>query len=92
MKAAVEIYKGIEYIQISTLPQDQRNEIMKSLSDRLIIKILRNDSLLRDCIQYRNYEFWYENIFSKLEVTEKKQHATEQVSSLMLRKLALQGS
>lgn len=64
MKAAAESYKGIHYIQISSLPLIQKNEILKSLNSKLIIKILKNDHLLRDCVQYQHYEFWYENIFS----------------------------
>ncbi len=87
MKASVEVYKGIEFIQVSALPVDQRNEILKSLSGRLIIKILRNDVLLKDCVQYQHYEFWYENIFSKLRV-EERQTVSEPISSFELSRIA----
>ena len=73
MKAAAENYKGIEYIQISLLPVNQKDEILKSLSDRVVIKILKNGELLRDCIQYHDYNFWYDNVFAKPIVQEKRE-------------------
>lgn len=91
MKAEVEIYKGIEYIQVSSLPRDQKDEILKSLSDRLIIKILKNDTLLKDCIQYQHYDFWYESIFSKIKVQE-KQPVTEVVHAIDVATFAFQKS
>jgi hypothetical protein len=72
MKAAAESYKGIHYIQISSLPINQRDVILKSLNSKLVIKILKNDHLLRDCVQYQHYEFWYDNIFSNTLVTEEQ--------------------
>ncbi len=83
-KVASEIYKGIQYIQISSLPQNQRNEILKSISSRLIIKILKDDSILHDCIQYQHYEFWFENIFSKNELTAKTSPEEETFQSFVL--------
>ena len=91
MKAVVEIYKGIEYIQLSVLPEDQKNEILKSLSDRLVIRILRNDVLLKDCVQFQHYEYWYENIFSKLKI-EEEQTVSEKVPTLILTTLAFNKS
>lgn len=84
MKVASEIYKGIQYVQISSLPQNQRNEILKSISNRLIIKILKDDSILHDCIQYQHYEFWFENIFNKTELISKPSHEEETFQSFAL--------
>jgi hypothetical protein len=71
MKAVAENYKGIEFVQISSLPLNQKNEILKSLGERLIIKILKKDDLLKDCVQFQHYDYWYENIFKKDSAVEK---------------------
>lgn len=55
-----EEYKGIEYVRISNLPQDEADQIKGS---RVVkkITILKNETLMRDCIPYREYRSWYEN-------------------------------
>jgi len=63
MRARSENYRGIEYVQISSLPVEQQKTIYKSLNHNLIINILRGDALLNDCLQYQHYDAWYENVF-----------------------------
>jgi len=63
MRVPSESYKGIEYIRISSLPLDQKKDLYKSLNHKLIINILKDDSLLNDCLQYQHYITWYENIY-----------------------------
>jgi hypothetical protein len=66
MRVTAENYKGIEFVRISALPEDQKQLIWTSLKRDKIIKILKNDCLLNDCIQVRDYEAWYtENYFVK---------------------------
>jgi hypothetical protein len=66
MRVAAENYKGIEFVRISALPEDQKQLIWTSLKRNKIITILKNDCLLNDCIQLRDYEIWYtENYFAK---------------------------
>lgn len=67
MRASAENYKGIEFVRISTLPEDQKKMIWTSLKHDKIIKILKNDCLLNDCVQVRDYETWYLEFF-KTEV------------------------
>lgn len=57
-----EEYKGIEYVRISNLPQDQADQIKGS---RVIkkITILKDETLMRDCISYNEYKSWYENYY-----------------------------
>ncbi len=59
MRTPSENYKGIEFVRISTLPEDQKQLIWTSLKRDKIIKILKSDCLLNDCIQVRDYEAWY---------------------------------
>lgn len=54
-----EIYKGIEFIRISNLPKEQSDSINASFPKEKIIKILRDEIILRDCIQYSDYQEWF---------------------------------
>jgi hypothetical protein len=53
-----ETYKGIEFIRISALPEEERASIHKTLDQTKIIKILRDKELLNDCIQVSDYQEW----------------------------------
>ena len=59
MRASSENYKGIEFVRISMLPEEQKKMIWTSLKRDKIIKILKNDCLLNDCVQANDYEQWY---------------------------------
>lgn len=41
------------------LPDDQKEMIWTSLKRDKIIKILKSDCLLNDCIQVHDYKAWY---------------------------------
>jgi hypothetical protein len=59
MKAQPEIFKGIEYVRISSLPGDQREKIWTSFEHNKIIKIVQDKALLNDCILYQDYVKWH---------------------------------
>ena len=65
MKVNVENYRGIEFVRISSLPADQKEMIWHSLNTQKVIKILRDNELLNDCIQYGVYLDWYRQMYSK---------------------------
>ena len=73
MKAFIENYKGIEFVRISALPEDQKKVFWNSFDRHKIIKILRNEELLNDCIQYRDYQDWYKHIGQSETITIKSQ-------------------
>ena len=81
MRAAAENYRGIEYIRISSLPLAQKKLIYQSLNQKLIINILRQDAILNDCLQYRHYITWYENVY-KLAAQEKVVERTAPAGAL----------
>ncbi len=58
MKISSRIYKGIEYIQLSDLPNDQQQQITEAL-EHSFIKILIDKSIVSNCIQYKDYESWF---------------------------------
>lgn len=64
MLAASENYKGIKFVRVSSLPVDQKNAIWESINHRLVIKILKDEALLNDCIQYHHYTSWYDEVFN----------------------------
>jgi hypothetical protein len=59
MKLPAENYKGIEFVRISNLPEDQRQKFDLSFARHRIIKILKGTELLTDCIQFADYTEWY---------------------------------
>lgn len=58
MKMSSESYRGIEFIRISSLATQEKNLIWQTLAHEKIIKILRDNELLNDCIQYNDYLAW----------------------------------
>ena len=58
-KLSICTYKGIEYIQLSTLPATQADSLRQTLNERTLIKILVDDVILNDCVLYSAYEKWF---------------------------------
>jgi hypothetical protein len=59
MLAEPEHYKGIIYVRISALPGEQKNRIRESYNQESIVKILKDNALINDCILYDDYLTWY---------------------------------
>lgn len=62
---SAEIYKGIEFVRISNLPDDQKTQITQTIDHSKIIKILRGKELLPDCVQVNDYASWMNERFNK---------------------------
>ncbi len=58
MGAAAENFKGIEFVRISSLPEEQKIQIWQTFEHHKIIKIVRDKALLNDCILYQDYVSW----------------------------------
>lgn len=54
----IENYKGIEFVRISGMPEEQQALIHKTFDKSRIIKILRDKEVLNDCIQASEYREW----------------------------------
>jgi len=65
MKVRSKNYKGIEFVQLSELPKEQKEKISESLSEDSLIKILMNETVVSNCIQYKEYEFWFDNVYKE---------------------------
>lgn len=74
-----KIYKGIEYVELSELPSSQREIISKSLNSELLIKIMIDGKIINECLQYKDYSFWYNSVFkSKHELVTVLESSPEQ--------------
>lgn len=71
-----EHYKGIFYIRISSLPADQQSKIIENYHPDLILKIIKDNSLINDCVLYDDYVKWYGLFKSKVHPAE-KMHASQ---------------
>ena len=58
-----QIYKGIEFVQLRALPQNQRMLIERTLNKSLLIKIMVDTEIHHDCLQYKDYVNWFEGIY-----------------------------
>lgn len=61
MKVSSSFYKGIQYIQVSALPAEQRERLLSTINTELFIKILVDGKIIRNCLQFADYERWFEN-------------------------------
>ena len=63
MKVNSTIYKGIEYVQVSSLPANQKERLLQTINHDLFIKIMVDDKLIGNCLLFKDYEIWFDNIY-----------------------------
>ncbi|HEY9008409.1 hypothetical protein [Ohtaekwangia sp.] len=71
MKIEPTNFKGIEYVQVNQLPEDQQALILQTISSNLYIKILIDGKIIGKCLQYKDYDLWYHNVFKPGDVLTK---------------------
>jgi hypothetical protein len=59
MKVDSKIFKGIEYVQVSELPQAQRELLTQTINPEFFIKLLVDGKIIGGCVQYKDYSNWY---------------------------------
>jgi len=62
MKAKAQIYRGIEFINVSDLPANQQL-LLRRMQEPERIKILMDGKMLDNCIQYKDYGVWYTSVY-----------------------------
>lgn len=63
-----KIFKGIEYVQLSDLPETQREVLTQTINPELFIKLLIDGKIISGCLQYKDYNRWYqEQLQQKLD-------------------------
>lgn len=63
MKVNSTIYKGIEYVQVNSLPEDQKERLLQTINHDLFIKILVDEKLIGNCLLFKDYEIWFDNVY-----------------------------
>jgi hypothetical protein len=58
-----KVYKGIEYVQLNELPLAQREKISETMNRDLFIKIMIDGNIVSECLQFKDYSFWYNSVF-----------------------------
>ena len=62
-----QVYRGIEFVRVKDLPEDLKKDITNWLNDDILIKIRTDQGLFNDCIQIKDFEYWYNNIYTPME-------------------------
>ena len=61
-KLLPEVFGGIEFVRVSSLPESQKKKFWQSPISKKVIMILRDKELLYDCICYKDYcDFEFSN-------------------------------
>jgi len=60
-------YRGIKFVRLQDLPDELRKDISNWLNDDTLIKIRTDKGLFNDCIQLKDFEFWYEHIYTSVD-------------------------
>jgi hypothetical protein len=73
MKINSKIFKGIEYVEVGDLPESQQTKFLQTINRELFIKIMIDKKIIGNCIQYKDYSTWYENLYKAENVVSKPQ-------------------
>jgi len=86
MKVNSTIYKGIEYVQVGALPLNQKERLLQTINRDLLIKILVDGKLVSECLQFKDYEIWFENIYkAETKAVKPKNSNTEKEEESLVR-------
>jgi hypothetical protein len=89
MKAERKLYKGIEYVQLTELPQLQQEQLLETLGHDFFIKIRIDGKIVSQCLQFKDYSRWYENVYAIKSVVAKEPRVQEVIEIHASRSLAL---
>ena len=53
------IYKGIEFVTVSSLSKEEQELFRKTFKRSLLIKIMVDGAIVHDCVQYKDYVLWH---------------------------------
>jgi hypothetical protein len=77
MMIEAKTYKGIDYVQLDELPQTQQERILQTLNNDLLIKIMIDGKIIKNCLQYKDYAFWYNSVFKSKSLQPETAEAAE---------------
>lgn len=56
---------GKKFIQLSQMPLRQASMLLSWLPGKSILRLKSEEVELDDCVEYSNYEYWFDNYFRK---------------------------
>jgi hypothetical protein len=72
-------YKGIEYVQLDELPVMQQDKLRQTINRDLLIKIMIDGKIVNDCLQFKDYSFWYNSVYRPQAVSVSESIKVESV-------------
>jgi len=54
-KLTPEVFGGIEFVRVCSLPESEKKKFWRSPMSKKVIMILRDKEILSDCIYYKDY-------------------------------------
>ena len=57
-------FRGINYVRLSELSEDMKEQIGSWLNADTLIKIKTENGIERDCVQLKDFLFWFENHYT----------------------------
>jgi hypothetical protein len=88
MKVDCKNFKGIEYVQFNELPLTQQEKLLQSPNHNFFIKIMIDGKIVGQCLQYKDYSYWYETVFGNKAVPVKGTRVQEKAVVEMSANLA----
>ncbi|GCC51017.1 hypothetical protein SanaruYs_12370 [Chryseotalea sanaruensis] len=85
MKVKAKYFREIEYVEVKDLPQEQQL-LLSHYKEADYIKILIEDKVVGPCLQYSQYELWY-NSLRIPKMSEEVRQQSHPVSQLLVNKL-----
>lgn len=79
MKVDAKIFKGIEYVQMSELPQAQREFLTQTINPDLFIKLLVDGKIISGCLQYKDYNNWYVTQFQQTLIPAREESVRTEI-------------
>lgn len=64
MLAKAKYYRGIEFICVNELPENQQL-LLQHANEPERIKILVEGKIVSNCIQYKDYSDWFTTVFKR---------------------------
>ena len=66
----VEQFRGIQFVRISSMSKAQQEQVWDSFDQEKIIKIIKDEALMNDCILYSDYAAWQSGLPKPSVVSE----------------------
>lgn len=85
MKIKAKYFREIEYVEVKDLPQEQQT-LLTQFKDADYIKILIEDKIIGPCLQYSQYETWY-NALRMPHLSENAMPQSQPLSQVLVGKL-----